>query len=127
MRVILRFAPSGSIYCDCRAADECGLKKGSCPARLAPPRHLFVVFFACLLLYTALRCNNHRFSKSLISMTTLGEVYRMSRMSRRCPEDVQKVSRRCPEGVQKVSRRLLVKMQLFNLSPFEKASSPPLA
>ena len=31
------------------------------------------------------------------------------------------------EGVQKVSRRLLVKMQLFNLSPFEKASSPPLA
>ena len=57
----------------------------------------------------------------------LGEVYRTSRMSRRCPEDVQKVSRRCPEGVQKVSRRLLVKMQLFNLSPFEKASSPPLA
>ena len=84
-------------------------------------------FFACLLLYTALRCNNHRFSKSLMGMTTLGEVYRMSRMSRRCPEDVQKVSRRCPEGVQKVSRRLLVKMQLFNLSPFEKASSPPLA
>jgi hypothetical protein len=62
-----------------------------------------------------------------MGMTTLGEVYRMSRMSRRCPEDVQKVSRRCPEGVQKVSRRLLVKMQLFNLSPFEKASSPPLA
>ena len=97
MRVILRFAPSGSIYCDCRAADECGL---SCPARLAPPRHLFVVSFACLLLYTALRCNNHRFSKSLMGMTTLGEVYRMSRMSRRCPEDVQKV---CPEGVQKAS------------------------
>ena len=86
VRVILNFAPSGSIYCDCRAADECGLKKGSCPARLAPPRHLFVVFFACLLLYTALRCNNHRFSKSLMGMTTLGEVYRMSRMSRRCPE-----------------------------------------
>ena len=28
----------------------------------------------------------------------------MSRRSRRCPEDVQKVSRRCPEGVQKVGK-----------------------
>ena len=33
VRVILRFAPSGSIYCDCRAADECGLKKGPAPRR----------------------------------------------------------------------------------------------
>ena len=32
-------------------------------------------------------------------MTTLGEVYRMSRMSRRCPEDVQKVSRRLEKNV----------------------------
>ena len=84
-------------------------------------------FFACLLLYTALRCKNHIFSKSLMGMTTLGEVYRMYRMCRRCTEGVQKVYRRCTEGVQKVYRRLLVKMQLFNPSPFEQASSPALA
>ena len=53
-------------------------------------------------------------NKAKCMPTALGVVYRTSRMSRRCPEDVQKVSRRCPEGVQKVSRRLLVKMQLFN-------------
>ena len=80
-------------------------------------------------------------------MTTLGEVYRMYRMCRRCTEGVQKVYRRCTEGVQKVYRRctyrrctegvqkvyrrLLVNMQLFTPSPFEKASekasSPALA
>ena len=51
----------------------------------------------------------------------------MYRMCRRCTEGVQKVYRRCTEGVQKVYRRLLVKMQLFNPSPFEQASSPALA
>ena len=85
------------------------------------------MYFACLLLCTALRCKNHIFSKSLMGMTTLGEVYRMYRMCRRCTEGVQKVYRRCTEGVQKVYRRLLVKMQLFNPSPFEQASSPALA
>ena len=125
MRVILRFAPSGSIYCDCRAADD--EKKGPAP-RASRRRGTFVCsFFACLLLYTALRCNNHRFSKSLMGMTTLGEVYRMSRMSRRCPEDVQKVSRRCPEGVQKVSRRLLVKMQLYLPLNHQVSCKPRLA
>ena len=73
-------------------------------------------FFACLLLCTALTCKNHIFSKSLKGRGGVQNV-----------QNVQKVSRRCPEGVQKVSRRLLVKMQPFNPSPFEKASSPPLA
>ena len=47
VRVILRFAPSGSIYCDCRAADECGLKKRVLPRAPRAAAALVCSFF-CL-------------------------------------------------------------------------------